>query len=64
MYLYNQSVNAYTYMVMGLSAVGGVLANKYGFARMPFGIAFLVCPLIAFYQKKEADFNVISVMSK
>ena len=49
---------------MAISATGGLLAGRYGFTRLPFGVAFVLAPSIAFYQKKEADFNVISEFSR
>lgn len=45
-------VDAYTYLVMGLSVAGGILAKNYGLNRMPFYIAFMGAPLSAFYMKK------------
>ena len=60
----NYLVNAYTYVVMGLSVVGGVLAKNYGFSRRVFLIPFVGAPFMAFYQKKEADFNTTSDMSR
>ncbi len=42
---------------MGLSAVGGILARRYGSVTFPFAVAFLFAPLIGFYMKKEADYN-------
>lgn len=44
--------------------VGVVVAKKYGSVPLPFVAAFITAPFIAFYQKKEADFNFISDFSK
>ena len=64
MYHPTYSVNAYTYSVMALSVVGGLAARKYGFVRNVFLIPFIAAPFFAFYQKKEADFNMTSDFSK
>ena len=49
---------------MGLSAIGGIISKKYGFAYRAFYIPFIGAPFAAFYQKKEADFNLASDISK
>ena len=64
MYSLLHSVDAYTYLIMAISAGGGLLASRYGFNRLPFGVAFLLAPSAAFYQKKEADFNLQSEFSR
>lgn len=64
MYFRVKSVNLYTYGTMGLSLVGVVLAKRYGSVTFPFVAAFIGAPLMAFYQKKEADFNYVSDFSK
>lgn len=64
MYISFNSVNFYTYTVMGLSAIGGIISKKYGFAYRAFYIPFIGAPFAAFYQKKEADFNLASDISK
>lgn len=64
MYYQLYLVDAYTYLVMGLSIVGGAIAKKYDIVRMPFMISFAAAPFSAFYMKKEADFNLTSELSK
>ena len=64
MYTHSYSVNAYTYSVMALSVAGGIIARKYGFVRNVFLVPFLAAPFFAFYQKKEADYNMTSDYSK
>jgi hypothetical protein len=67
-YIYFKIVDAYTYLIMGLSVAGGIFAKtygrQYGAPVMPFVFAFLGAPLAAFYQKKEADFFYNSLLSK
>jgi len=56
MYIFFNVVDAYTYLIMGLSVAGGIFAKRYGKQYgapvMPFIFAFLGAPLAAFYQKK------------
>lgn len=53
---------------MALSVAGGIFAKnyakKYGYPLLPFLVAFLAAPSVAFYAKKEADFFYNSVFSK
>jgi hypothetical protein len=64
MYFLIYAVDAYTYLVMGLSVVGGVVAKRYDLVRMPFMFSFVAAPFTAFYMKKEADHNVTSHLSR
>ena len=64
MYFRIYAVDAYTYLAMGLSAVGGVIAKRYDIARMPFMVGFVAAPFTAFYMKKEADHNLTTHISK
>ena len=68
MYFPYNLVDSYTYLIMALSAAGGLFAKnygkKYGFPLLPFLIAFLAAPSAGFYAKKEADFFYMSHFSK
>jgi hypothetical protein len=52
MYLFIYLVNAYTYLIMGLSLTGAVFAKRFHFEPTNFIFAFLGAPTMAFIQKK------------
>jgi len=68
MYICFNLVDAYTYLIMGLSVAGGIFSKiytkKYGFPLIAFIVPFLAAPSFAFYAKKEADFLYTSEYSK
>lgn len=64
MYPSLESVNTFTYVVMGLSFVGGLLARRYGSVVYTFSFSFVAAPFFAFLQKEESDFNHFSKISK
>lgn len=64
MYASSKPVNKFTYVVMALSALGGLISQRYGIPPSPFAFTFVAAPFFAFLQKKEGDFNHFSSFSK
>ena len=64
MYQSLYQVNAYTYLVMGLSLTGAVAAKRFGFEPTTFIFAFLAAPTMSFIQKVEADNVKVSAISQ
>lgn len=61
---HSNTVNAYTYLIMGLSATGAFLAKRFHFEPTCFIFCFLAAPTASFLQKHEADTFIMSDFSR
>lgn len=64
MYTMSKVVDSYTYLIMGLSLAGAVVAKRLAFEPTTFIFSFLAAPTAAFIQKKEGDSLYFSAFSK
>lgn len=64
MYINNKKDNALTYGIMFVSTVGYLFAKRGGYLTGPYGVAFIMTPLLSMMHSREVDTYYVSENTK